>query len=357
MGYMRVLHLVGSAVSDLYCEISCLYAQGCIQATANLARYEFLIAYVTPDGKWRFPLSLEKVDIEAAPILTRLEAVEMLFQAHIDVAVPHMFCVPGMTDYRSLLEALHIPYVGNRPATMAIAANKAKARLTVQAAGVCVPQGKLLQLNRLAGMSPDLPLPLIVKPTTADNSLGVTLVRQKEDYAAALEAAFVHSEEILVERFIKLGREVRCGVVERNGELVCLPLKEYRMDAEHQPIRAYENKLQHNKQGKLELSVKDGVHAWAVSDNDPDMPRVWEAAKRCHIALGCRHYSLFDFRLDPAGQPWFIEAPLYCSFSPDSVLSSMMKSAGTPLEIFFQEMIQQAVTDQASCRLQLNNYI
>jgi D-alanine-D-alanine ligase len=215
MGLLRVLHLVGSAADDLYCEISCLYARGCIQATANPAHYDFLIAYITPDRCWRFPNSLAQSDIDAAPILSCSEAIQILAQSNIDVAVPHMFCIPGMTEYRSLLERLNIPYVGNRSAVMAIASNKAKTRNIVQAAGVCVPQGKLLRLND----SPTLPLPLpiIVKPTTADNSLGVTLVTHKASYANALETAFAHSEEVLVERYIELGREVRCGVIEQSG--------------------------------------------------------------------------------------------------------------------------------------------
>ena len=40
-----------------------------------------------------------------------------------------------------------------------------------------------------------------------------------------------------MESYIELGREVRCGVVVRDGELVCLPLEEYRVDRVTKPIR------------------------------------------------------------------------------------------------------------------------
>jgi D-alanine-D-alanine ligase len=140
---------------------------------------------------------------------------------------------------------------------------------------------------------------------------------------------------VLVERFIELGREVRCGILVRNGELICLPLEEYSMDKEHQPIRSYEDKLNKNQNGDLYMVAKDVTKSWIVAPGDPITARVWDAAKKCHIALGCRHYSLFDFRIDPSGQPWFLEAGLYCSFASKSVISMMAKASGMPLEKLF----------------------
>ncbi len=52
------------------------------------------------------------------------EAIRLLSEQAIDVALPQMFCIRGMTDYRTLLDLLQIPYVGNEPALMAIAADK-----------------------------------------------------------------------------------------------------------------------------------------------------------------------------------------------------------------------------------------
>ena len=75
---------------------------------------------------------------------------------------------------------------------------------------------------------------------------------------------------------------------------------------------------------------------------DPVTPRVWQAARRCHDALGCRDYSLFDFRIDPGGQPWFLEAGLYCSFARTSVIAVMAAAAGIPLPDLFQLAIRES---------------
>jgi D-alanine-D-alanine ligase len=337
---LRVLHLVGSAVSDFYCDLSRLYAQDCLESTANAALYEFHIAYITPDRQWRFPADLSCEAIASASPMSVLEAVRTLTALKIDVMVPQMFCIPGMTYYRALFDLLDIPYLGNTPDVMALTANKAKAKAIVAAVGVNVPSGELLRPGNKPSLAEPVKMtiepPTIIKPVNADNSLGVVLVRNRADYEAALKTAFTYADEVLVETYIELGREVRCGILVRNGELVCLPLEEYKMDKEHQPIRSYEDKLNKNKNGDLYMVAKDSTRSWIVDPADPITARVWDAAKKCHIALGCRHYSLFDFRIDPSGQPWFLEAGLYCSFASKSVISTMAKASGMPLEKLFQ---------------------
>jgi D-alanine-D-alanine ligase len=336
---LRVLHLAGSAVSDFLGDLSRLYARDCLAATADPSRYEFHVAYVTQDGLWRFPADLSSSAIAAAPAVSLADAVGHLAALRPDVAVPQMFCLPGMTSYRALLEVLGLPYVGSPPDVMALAAHKAKAKAVVAAAGVRVPAGEVLA----RGDEPSLATPVVIKPEDGDNSLGTTLVRDRAGYAGALDAAFAHSDRALVESYIELGREVRCGAVVRDGELVCLPLEEYRVDPVTKPIRDHADKISRDGDGELKLVAKDHTRAWIVDPADPVTARVWDAARRCHTALGSRHYSLFDFRIDPAGQPWFLEAGLYCSFATQSVIAMMASAAGLPLPDLFAIAIRETL--------------
>jgi D-alanine-D-alanine ligase len=271
--------------------------------------------------------------------------VQVLADLQIDVMVPQMFCVPGMTQYRALFDLLNIPYVGNTAGLMALAADKAKTKAIVATAGVLVPAGNVLHSggDRAGKNSPALDFPVVIKPMAADNSLGVTLVREAADYDRALQTALAHGDEVLVETFIELGREVRCGVIVQGGELVCLPLEEYALHPDTRPIRSYADKLKQNDRDSLDFAAKDNTHSWIVDPSDPITEKVWDMAKKCHRALGCRHYSLFDFRIDPQGQPWFLEAGLYCSFAETSVLSAMVKASGISLDTFFQNMLQSAL--------------
>lgn len=335
----RVLHLAGSAVSEFLADLSRLYAQDCLEATADPARYEFHVAYVSPDGQWRFPADLSQAAITAAAPMPLADAVRQLTALRPDVMVPQMFCLPGMTSYRALFDVLGIPYIGSPAHVMALGAYKAQAKAVVAAAGVRVPPGEVLR----KGGQPSLAPPAVVKPADGDNSLGVTLVRDWAGYEAALDAAFAHSGEALVESYVELGREVRCGIVVRGGELVCLPLEEYNVSRETRPIRQYADKISRGDEGDLALVAKDTSRAWIVDPDDPVTRRVWAAARRCHAALGCRDYSLFDFRIDPSGQPWFLEAGLYCSFARKSVISMMAAAAGIPLPDLFQFALQESL--------------
>jgi D-alanine-D-alanine ligase len=334
---LRVLHLVGSAASEFYAELSRLYAADALAALADPARYVHLVAHVSPDGRWRFPDGLTPAALAAAPAVPLSEAVERIAALGVDAVVPQMFCIPGMTTYRSLVELLGIPLLGNPADVMALGAHKARARAVVASAGVRVPEGELLR----RGDRPSLAPPVVVKPVDTDNSLGLALVRSAQEYPAALEAAFAESEEVLVERYVELGREVRCGILERDGELVALPLEEYAV-GEHKPVRLHEDKISSGSAG-LGLVAKDAAHAWVVDPSDPVTEAVWGAARACHRALGCRDYSLFDFRIDPQGQPWFLEAGLYCSFARTSVVAVMARAAGTEVDELFATVLAGAL--------------
>ncbi|GAB6902437.1 D-alanine--D-alanine ligase family protein [Kineosporia succinea] len=335
-----VLHLTGSATTPFLADLSLLYARDCWTATADPTRYAMHLAHVSPDGSWRFPEDPGERALAEADPLELPQAVHRLADLRPHVVVPQMFCRPGMTTYRSLLDLLGLPYVGNPAEVMAIGTDKAHTRALLAAAGVPVPPAQLLR----PGEQPTLAPPVVVKPVDSDNSAGVTLVRHEHEYPDALAGAFARagSGRVLVESYVELGREVRCGVLERGGDLVCLPLEEYALHPHERPIRSQADKLVRTASGELVMTAKSAEHAWIVDPGDSVTGPVHEAARRAHRALGCRDYSLFDVRIDPAGRPWFLEAGLYCSFARTSVVVGMAEAAGTALPELFATMVRRA---------------
>lgn len=337
---MRVLHLTGSAVDPLLDDVSRLYARGCLDAVAG-GSDDHVVAHVSPGGAWRFPESLDEAALVASPPLSLAEAVARLAGLDVDVALPQMFCRPGMTAYRALLDLVGIPFVGNLPATMALGADKPRASAVVAAAGVAVPASQVAR----PGDPLVLALPVVVKPADADNSLGLTLVRDAAAFDDAVRAACEHSDRALVETYVELGREVRCGVVDLGEGPTCLPLEEYAVDAATKPVRDHDDKLRRDESGALGLVAKDAEHAWVVDPSDPVTAAVHEAALLAYDALGCRHHGLFDFRVDPHGTPYFLEASLYCSFAPTSVVVVMAAAAGIPLPDLLHASVARAIDD------------
>ena len=346
MSKLHVLQLTGSPKDTFHEQLSLTYARDSADSLGEHA--DFLFLHTSADGQHFILSSLDADAIAKAQPISLGHAIEAIQLMKPDLALPQMFCEEGMTTYRSLLDLLGIRFIGNNAHTMALTHNKARTRSLVSAAGVSVPAAVLIDFGNRSWQSEQsrseafsrFEFPVVVKPSRSDNSMGVTLVESADELSHAITEAATFSSEVLVEQFIAPGREVRCGVVETGGELRCLPLQEYGVDAEN-PIRLPAGKLTHQNDGSIELTSRLKKTSFAVSIDDPINQAVHEQARMAHVALGCRDYSLFDFRIDRDGHPWFLEAGLYCSFANSSVISTMARYAGIEVCDLFLQLANQ----------------
>merc|ERR1711879_88378 len=73
--------------------------------------------------------------------------------------------------------------------------------------------------------------------------------------------------------------------------------------------------------------------------------------KEAHHVLSCRHYSLYDIRIDANEQPYILEAALFCSFAPLSVIPTMANQAGREDLIhpkLFHDFLERAASEKKS---------
>jgi len=327
---LRALHLAGSLVSDFYYNLSIIYAKEVVQPVGVSSYY----AVLHPDGFWQLGTSLDNL----SPKISLQEMISRL--PEIDVVVPHMFCFPGMTSFRALFEdILGIPLVGSPSHCTALATNKAHTRNIVSASGVRVAKAQQLRQGDTLTMQP----PFIVKPTSEDNSLGVTLVWDESQIAEALQVGFELDEILLVEDYIP-GREMRVAVVERGGKLYVPPMIEYLVTKEH-PIRTVHDKLELQSDGTPgKQPEKPVVEPICPANVTPELfEKLADAAKKAHVALGCRDYSLYDFRVHAeTNEPYLLEAGLFWSFGKISMISRMVLADGKNLEDVVLELWRRA---------------
>merc|ERR1712139_579354 len=167
------------------------------------------------------------------------------------------------------------------------------------------------------------------KPCNEDNSRGITLVKNVEDLGAAMDYAFSFDPRVVVDEYIA-GREVRAACIEEeDGSLTVLPKIEYFLE----DIRTSAHKLQTDKSGKLSSNAikaakKDGDRQCPAALSPELHERIDAMVKKAHRVLNCQHYSLYDIRIDANEQPYILEAALFCSFSPLSVIPAMAQQAG-----------------------------
>ena len=339
---MKVLHLVGSQTSEYYYNVSAIYASGCIDAFPEIIN---IVLLANLNGTWCLPKSMN--DTNATDELTLSEALQKLEASENkpDILQPHMFCYQGLTAFRYIADMLNIPILGSPGHVMALTTNKWQSRAVVSSVDVSVPKAVLVK----PGEPIDLPLPFLLKPAREDNSMGITLVQDFRELDVALETAFQFDDLVLAEEFIPLGREIRVGVVECDkGSLEMLPCMEYFFHQKKLPIRTSLDKLNSSSDGKtLEFSPVDRE---CPADIDSALEeKLFDMACKAHRALECQHYSLYDVRVDPEGNPYFIEASPYCSFSPKSALV-MMSCGGKKFGYrdLFYRLVRKAIQD---CKL------
>jgi len=90
------------------------------------------------------------------------------------------------------------------------------------AGSVLLKKGSALDVDRLTAQTG---LPAFVKPNAGGSSFGITKVKSKADLSAAVEKAWVESEEALVEEFVE-GQEFTCGLVKLKDQEFIFPVTE-----------------------------------------------------------------------------------------------------------------------------------
>ena len=165
----------------------------------------------------------------------------------------------------------------------------------------------------------------------------------------ALERALAHGDSALVESYVELGREVRCGIVVRDGELVCLPLEEYAVDTVNKPIRDERDKLGRTADGQLYLVAKER-HTRGSCRPTTRSPTGWPTP---HAAVTSRWGAATTACSTSAStrrvQPWFLEAGPYCSYAPTSVIAVMAAAAGMDVTDLIESALRELGMDRTPC--------
>ncbi len=229
-------------------------------------------------------------------------------------------CVQG------LLELLQIPYTGSGVLASALAMHKRYSKQTFAASGIltapfcCYRRGEAVKMA-------DLPfaLPLVVKPVQEGSSVGVSIVKQESQLAKALELAFHHDDEILVEQYIK-GQEVQIGILD------------------DRPIGAIEI-VPKNEFYDFEAKYTDGMaeHLFPARLAPEVYEKVQQIGLAGHRALGCKGYSRVDLLVTEAGESYVLEVNTLPGMTALSLFPEIAaKGAGLPFEALVSRIIESA---------------
>lgn len=223
---------------------------------------------------------------------------------------------------QALLDMAGVRYTGTGQLGSAVAMDKELSKILFRAAGVSTADW-LMAPQPVEKVADELGFPVVVKPSKQGSTVGLTVVREPSEYEAAVEEAFRYDDEVLIERYIP-GRELTVSVL---GE-EALPVGEiipksgiYDYEAKYTAGMAYEEFPANISQDVTKEMQRQAVLAFK--------------------ALKLRGYARVDFRLDPDGGMYCLEA----NTLPGMTSLSLLPQAAAVLGISFPELCERIATD------------
>ncbi len=238
---------------------------------------------------------------------------------------------------QGLLDLLGIPYQGSGVLGSAVAMNKLLSKHLYERAGLRVPPYRVVgkaQAPDFESILEALGLPLVVKPIEAGSSVGMTIVRNGGDLAAAVDEALRHGDTAMIEAFID-GREITCGVI-GNEDLEALPLIEIIPGDEYE-FFDYEAKYQPGATQEI-----------CPAPIDDSLTRdAQKIALAAHKALYCQGYSRTDMILE--GDAFYIlETNTIPGMTATSLYPQSARAAGLSFGVLLDRLIELAIEARRS---------
>lgn len=245
----------------------------------------------------------------------------------LDLAFPVLHGKNGEDGtVQGLLELAGIPVVGCDTLSSALCMDKDRAHKLVQQAGIAVPKALTFHSYEkpvvVQKIRENLTYPLFVKPVRAGSSFGVTKVTRQKDLEAAVELAFDHDEQVIVEEAVE-GFEVGCAILGRENLLAG------RVDE----IELADGFFDYTEKYTLKTSK---IHMPARVGGETET-RIKQTAKTIYRALGCSGFARVDLFLTPEGQIVFNEVNTIPGLTEHSRYPNMMKGIG----LSFAEMLDK----------------
>ncbi|MEX2034094.1 MAG: D-alanine--D-alanine ligase [Xanthobacteraceae bacterium] len=246
-----------------------------------------------------------------------------------DVAFNVLHGRPGEDGtLQGVLEILGIPYTHSGVLASALAMQKDVAKVVLQAAGVPVPEGRVVSRAEAAAGHP-MPRPYVIKPVAEGSSVGVFIVTEQHAHPPQelTRDDWAFGDRLLVERYIP-GKELTCAVMADKAldviEIVAA-------------TRFYDYQAKYAPGGSRHLLPA------------PVSPIVYQEVRRlalkAHHALGCRGVTRADFRYDDRRAGTEGLACLEVNTQPGMTETSLVPELANHAGLTFDELVRWMVED------------
>ena len=232
-------------------------------------------------------------------------------------------------NIQGLLNIMGIPYTHSGVQASAIAMDKIRTKEICSKAGLSCPDGSSLSRNDISLLELEK-RPFVIKPKSQGSSIGVHIVRPKDNYIPFLKK-WSYGEELVIEKFIP-GRELTVGVL--NGIALCVT-----------EITSERGFYDYN------AKYEPGGSKHIIPADLPDkiVRKALDQAVVAHKTLGCRGITRSDFRYDDTdgdlGDLYFLEINTQPGMTSTSLVPEQASYAGMTFSELLIQLLEAAECD------------
>jgi D-alanine-D-alanine ligase len=225
---------------------------------------------------------------------------------------------------QALLDMAGVRYTGSGHLASALAMDKDLSKTLFRAAGVQTADW-LMAPQTADVVERVLGFPVVVKPSKQGSTVGLTVVKERDAFEAAVAEAFKYDDEVMIECFIP-GRELTVGVL---GDQA-LPVGEIKPVHE---IYDYECKY------TAGMATED-----FPADLSPQIAALLQQqALQAFQALKLHGYARIDFRLDERSRCYCLEANTLPGMTALSLIPQGAAAAGIDFDALCERIVQLAL--------------
>jgi D-alanine-D-alanine ligase len=221
---------------------------------------------------------------------------------------------------QALFDMVGIRYTGSGHLASALAMDKDLSKHLFRRAGVQTANWTMARRDEaVEDQLRGLLLPVVVKPSKQGSTVGLSIVKRRDELQTAIAEAFLYDDEVMIEQFVA-GRELTVGILD--GE--ALPVGE--IIPKHE-IYDYECKYTPGMAEEVFPAHISSERAREAQD----------AARRAFQALKLRGCARIDFRMTEDGSLFCLEANTLPGMTQTSLIPQGAAAAG----ISFPELCER----------------
>ncbi len=328
-GRVRVAVIMGGRSSEH--DISVASARSVVEAL-DPEHYEVRAVEIGQDGLWQLEAPAEQARLAEAKgenLPVPADNSPSPFEG-VDVVFPVLHGPFGEDGtVQGFLELADVAYVGAGVTASALCMDKDLFKAVMRDKGVPVVDSVTVLDRHRDRVENPFGFPVVVKPARLGSSVGISIAREPEDLAAAIELALEHDEKILLEEFVS-GVEVECSVLGNEEPIASIP-------GEIVPLVSdwYDFAAKYDE-GGMELVIPPRLHERTID-------RVQELAVAAFVASDCEGMARVDFFVRENGEVVVNELNTIPGFTATSVYAKLFEASGIPYRELLDRLVELAL--------------